>query len=165
MRLKVTIICNAFLLWAVAAVGGDKPWRQGGLPSYIGVYYLDKEIRQTANSLSKTELRIAYLSGVIASNSQDSSKGENYRKSSAIRLLGVVGGTNAIPLLVSNVAFVDAKYPERPVMDAMQSIGETGVPYLPDALKDPSATAGENVNVWWKRFTPSKKLRRMWASG
>jgi hypothetical protein len=99
-------------------------------------------VREEANKLTTTELRLAYLSSVIASNAIDTNGIENFRKSSAIRLVSVIKSTNSIAILVSNITFLDVeipKFPEMPAYYALEVIGEPAVPYLMDVVKDPSA--------------------------
>lgn len=110
------------------------------LPKVVTGLLVSPEVRDEANKLATLELRVAYLSSVIASNSVETNSNENYRKSSAIRLLGVIARSNSIAILVSNITFIDVKYTERPVYRALEAIGEPAVPYLLNALKEPSAS-------------------------
>lgn len=114
--------------------------KEANLPAYVKGNRISQDVREEANRLATPELRLAYLSSVIASNAVGTNEIENYRKSSAIRLVGVIKSTNSIAILVSNIDFVDAKYPEMPALYPLEVIGEPAVPYLLDALKDPSAS-------------------------
>jgi hypothetical protein len=100
---------------------------------------VSKDVREGANRLATSELRVAYLSSVIGSNALKTNENQNFSKSSAIRLLGVIKNTNSIPVLVSNITFADAIFPRRPAYRALEKIGEPAVPCLMDVVKDPSA--------------------------
>ena len=113
---------------------------EADLPTHVGTYMVSSDVREAANKFATPESRVAYLSSVIASNAVDTNEVENFKKSSAIRLVSVIKSTNSIAILVSNIDFVDAKYPERPAYYALEVIGDPAVPYLLDTLKDPSAS-------------------------
>lgn len=134
---------SALIFCACIAVAADltSTNKEADLPAFIGIYTISQEVREEANKLATTESRIAYLSSVIASNAVDTSAVENFRKSSALRLMGIINSTNTIPVLVSNLTFVDAKLPVRPAVEALAKIGEPAVPCLLEALKDPSASS------------------------
>lgn len=66
------------------------------LPKSVGTFALSKEVRERANAQRTVELRIVYLASVVSSNAAETSPPVNFRVASAIRLLGVMGNTNAI---------------------------------------------------------------------
>jgi hypothetical protein len=149
MKIMKYIVCLATLLSGVClatAANLATTNSEADLPDIIMSYRVSPDVRQEANKFATAELRVAYLSSVIASNAVYTNEAQNFRKSSAIRLVGVIESTNSIPILVSNIVFVDAKYPQRPAYQALETFGEPAVPYLLDALKDPSAST-EKVDL------------------
>jgi hypothetical protein len=141
--LKLMACLTALISSAYFAAAADSATtnKETDLPTHVMGYMVNPDVREEANKLATSELRIAYLLSVIASNAVDTNEIENFRKSSAIRLVSVIKSTNSIAILVSNIDFVDAKYPERPAYRPLEAIGEPAVPYLLDVLKDPSTSS------------------------
>ncbi len=113
---------------------------ENDLPGTVGRCAVSNEVRRKANALPTTELRVAYLSSILLTNEVGTAEAENFRKASAIRLLGVIRSTNGIRILVGNIVFEDMKYHDKPAVEALVAIGEPATPHLLDLLKDVSAT-------------------------
>src|SRR5208283_4813604 len=107
----IAIISGAYFAGAADLTLTNK---EPDLPAVVMGHMISPDVREEANKLVTSELRIAYLSSVIASNAVDTNEIENFRKSSAIRLVSVIKSTNSIPILISNITFVDVRFPERP---------------------------------------------------
>jgi hypothetical protein len=120
--------------------GGSLGTTETALPVHIGNRSISSEVRSEANGLSSRELQRAFLVSVVASNSLETSESQNFRKASAIRLLGIVASTNEIPVLVSNIVFIDMKYRDRPAVESLGAVGDAAVPALLEVLKKPSAS-------------------------
>ena len=136
--LCLTILTLGMFLSAANAADTNKDM---DLPARVEGSMVSQDVREGANRLATPALRVAYLSSVIASNALKTNEIQNFRKASALRLLGVIKSTNSIPVLVSNITFVDAEFPRRPAYSALEKIGEPAVPYLMDVVEDPSAPA------------------------
>ena len=126
---------------------------------------IDTDVRKHVDACSTTESKMTYLCSLITENG-NSSDAANLRKSSAIRLLGKTGGTNAISTLVTNLTFMDRRYNGSPASRALVDIGEAAVPELlkvvegsTDELKIQWAalTVGVIKGGTWKEFLEQQK--------
>ncbi len=120
--------------FAVKVFSADK---EKILPSVVGIYEIHNQVRNEAGQMTSIHERATYLSSVIASNTNNSSTIENFKKASAIRLLGVIGLTNSIGILITNIDFEDIKYHNYPAVASLIKIGEPAVPQLLDVVKEP----------------------------
>jgi hypothetical protein len=113
---------------------------QADLPEHVGVFAVDNDVRKEANKRSTIESRILYLNSVVNSLGTNSNEIANFKKASAIRLLGAIKSTNSIGILISNLTFAEIKSHDRPSLSALAAIGEPSVPVLIGVLKNPDAS-------------------------
>jgi len=97
---------------------------------------IDKDVQRHVDQCSSVETKIEYLSSVVAGKADSSDITKNIRKSSAIILLGKIGGTNVIDILMTNLIYIDSRYNGSPASHALVLIGEPAVPQLLKVLKD-----------------------------
>jgi len=98
---------------------------------------IDVEVQKQVAEHQTLESKIEYLSSVI-SETNDLSDTFNARKASAIALIGNIGGTNAINLLVTNISFTDKRHNNSPASDALAKIGEPSVSELLNLFQNSS---------------------------
>lgn len=135
--MKIKAICPTLLtisavLFAEAFPGFaiDPP------PQRSRSYDIDPDIRNEANRLTTMEQRCAYLATVVT-NTPGSHSTNRFKVASAIRLLDAIHSTNLIPVLISQIDFMDHKYNNYPAMPALAALGEAAVPQLLEAVKKP----------------------------
>lgn len=123
--------------FAVAQAEIPSTDKAADLPPVVGNREINADVREEVNRLSSSDLRIKYLFTVVSDSTNTLSVTNNFKKASAIRLLGVMANTNAINILVSNIAFEDIKYHDNPAVEALVSIGEPAVFQLLEVVKEP----------------------------
>jgi len=114
----------------------------GFLSSVQAQEMVDKALQAQVDHYTNMALKIKFLSSVIRSAgaaSGEINNTNNVRISSAITLLGQIGGTNVIDMLITNLTFLDKRYNGSPASRALVSIGEPAAAKLLDVLKEPSA--------------------------
>lgn len=98
------------------------------------MYEIDNEIEHNLQALSSPEEKVAYLKSYLIGRHK-SSQQQEFQKSSAIRLLGEYGGTNAIPALIDNLEYEDPIYRDNPSVTALVAVGESATEPLLDVIK------------------------------
>ena len=125
--------------------------------SVCGGIEVDKGLSKQVDECPTIQEKIAYLASVISTNATSTTAG-NLRTSSAITLLGRVGGTNVIQTLVTNLTFIDARYHGSPASDALAKIGDPAVPELLNVVKE----SGDEEQIRWAAMTVGFIKRHMW---
>jgi hypothetical protein len=120
---------------------------------------IDKDVQHSVEQCPSADLKIEYLSTFIATNEDSAYATNNIRKSSAIALLGQVGGTNVIGILVSNLTYIDKRYNGSPASHALIMIGEPAVPRLLDVLKN----SEDEARIKWAALTIGFIENRDWT--
>ena len=127
---------------------------------------IDTNVQIQVNQLPTVESKIEYLSSLVAAEQDSSSITSNIRKSSAIILLGQIGGTNVIDILITNLIYIDKRYNGSPASHALILIGEPVVPQLLDVLRNSddeakvrraATTIGFIESRNWKKFSEQQK--------
>lgn len=108
------------------------------LPSARAQEIADKALQAEVDHYTNTTLKIRFLSSVLGGVGAGSRQTNNLRISSAITLLGKIGGTNVIEILITNLTFIDHRYNGSPASRALIVIGEPAVPKLLGVLTESS---------------------------
>jgi hypothetical protein len=105
-------------------------------PQQISGYLLAKDVRDWITVLPTSELQFAYLAGVLT-NATTPATNDVDRKTTAILLLGLVGNTNSIDLLATQIAFKGGNAGHSyPGVFAFSQIGEPAIPKLLDVIRN-----------------------------
>jgi hypothetical protein len=111
------------------------------------------------------ESKVQYLASVV-SEKEDGSDAAKNRKASALTVLGMLGGTNAINILVTNVAFRASSNTPPPAVQALIAIGDPAIGALLKVIEESSdeftlVEAASTVFVIkrtvWKQFLEEQK--------
>lgn len=120
------------------------------------IYEMDDNVESRLASITSEVEQIEYLRSVI-NGSQEELENLNHRKSSAIRLLGKCGGTNAIPILIKNLEFEDSQRHDYPSVIALAGMGEVAVSPLLEVIKND----GDKIQLYFS----VKTLMRIKGTG
>ena len=139
MQISIAIALFCFLIGRVfAETTNGTPTNRITFPDTVSGRQIASKLCLEANGLTNADLQLAYLSSVV-SNTLSTNLERNFYKASAIRLLGFVGNTNSIDILISQIAFRDNSSGTYPTVESMVLFGEKAVPQLLCVVRD-SAT-------------------------
>ena len=114
---------------------------------------MDSETKDRVNLMTNISQQITFLLSVVNSSAVHDSTNASLRKATAIRYLGLVGGTNSIVIntLISNLNFInimvfqppEGTIREQPAIMALARIGEPSVPALLNFIETTTNIPGE----------------------
>lgn len=118
------------------------------LPQTVAGCEIDNDVRNEANRLLSTGQRCAYLVSIVT-NATNLTATDNLRKASAIRLLGAIGDTSSIVVLVLNINFKDIKHLNHPypALSAIITFGDEAIPQLLEILKEKPGNPKRNSSA------------------
>ena len=166
MKVHQHLLCCAVVVLLYGLLSLAKA--DGPLDKAVPDYELDIGVQKQVDQYPAVESKIKYLSSLVAEKEDSSNITNNIRKSSAILLLGKIGDTNVIDILVTNLTYFDKCHNGYPACRALIGIGEKAVPQLLEVLKDSNdekkisfaaSTIGliESRSGNWKEFGEQQK--------
>ena len=130
MKPCLATICLSVGLAALIPVEGfSEPMRasmQTEQTSDKHVPNIDNKIETEVMKMTSQVDRVVFLKSFITNNQKESPE-KNVQKATALRLMGKYGGANAIPVLIENLEYQDAKHHDTPSVSALVAIGEPAV--------------------------------------
>lgn len=125
----VTICLSVSLVALIPVEGFSEPIRASMQTEQISDKHapnIDKNIETEVMKMTSQVDRVVFLKSIMANN-QGESPENNLQKATALRLMGEYGGSNAIPVLIENLEYQEAKHHDTPSVSALAAIGEPAV--------------------------------------
>lgn len=119
----ISVLVLSACCWADAQMSSAP--EQAARDTLVGNLQIDPSVLASFNALSNRAAQTAYLLDLVGG--EVSTDKANAEKTAALFLLGRLGGTNSIDVLLRNLTFKDAKTKISPAVLALASIGEPAV--------------------------------------